>query len=139
MKLVSNKEIRDLTNEEITKKIEEYKETLINLRGNEIKMQEQINSATTQLSLLERSLTSEQNNLRDTDSELFAEQKRDEEIREQIITLQDELAEIEYKGKKLTKELDEIEEEIAKCNKSVSGKTGTLDKKREEQNKYQEQ
>lgn len=140
--------VSDLTNEieslstsssNLSQKIEEYKETLINLRGNEIKMQEQINSATTQLSLLERSLTSEQNNLRETDTELFAEQKRDEEIREQVITLQDELAEIEYRGKKLTKELDELDEEIAKCNKSVSGKTGTLDKKREEQNKYQEQ
>ena len=32
VKLVNNKEIRDLTNEEITKKIEEYKEELFNLR-----------------------------------------------------------------------------------------------------------
>ena len=32
MKLVNNKEIRDLTNEEITKKITEYKEELFNLR-----------------------------------------------------------------------------------------------------------
>ena len=32
VKLVSNKEIRELTNEEITKKIEEYKEELFNLR-----------------------------------------------------------------------------------------------------------
>ena len=32
VKLVSNKEIWDLTNEEITKKIEEYKEELFNLR-----------------------------------------------------------------------------------------------------------
>ena len=31
VKLVNNKEIRDLTNEEITKKIEEYKEELFNL------------------------------------------------------------------------------------------------------------
>ena len=29
---MNNKEIRDLTNEEITKKIEEYKEELFNLR-----------------------------------------------------------------------------------------------------------
>ena len=35
MKLVNNKEIRDLTNEEITKKIEEYKEELFNLRFNQ--------------------------------------------------------------------------------------------------------
>ena len=32
VRLVSNKEIRELTNEEITKKIEEYKEELFNLR-----------------------------------------------------------------------------------------------------------
>ena len=32
VKLVNNKKIRDLTNEEITKKIEEYKEELFNLR-----------------------------------------------------------------------------------------------------------
>ena len=32
VKLVNNKEIRDLTNEEITKKIEEYNEELFNLR-----------------------------------------------------------------------------------------------------------
>ena len=32
VKLVNNNEIRDLTNEEITKKIEEYKEELFNLR-----------------------------------------------------------------------------------------------------------
>ena len=35
VKLVSNKEIRDLTNEEITKKIEEYKQELFNLRFNQ--------------------------------------------------------------------------------------------------------
>ncbi len=32
---MSNKEIRDLTNEEITKKIEEYKQELFNLRFNQ--------------------------------------------------------------------------------------------------------
>lgn len=32
VKLVNNKEIRDLTNEEITKKITEFKEELFNLR-----------------------------------------------------------------------------------------------------------
>ena len=32
VKLVNNKEIRDLTNEQIVKKIEEYKEELFNLR-----------------------------------------------------------------------------------------------------------
>ena len=35
MTLVKNNEIRELTNEEITKKIEEYKEELFNLRFNQ--------------------------------------------------------------------------------------------------------
>jgi len=35
VKLVKNNEIRELTNEEITKKIEEYKEELFNLRFNQ--------------------------------------------------------------------------------------------------------
>lgn len=35
VKLVKNNEIRELTNEQITKKIEEYKEELFNLRFNQ--------------------------------------------------------------------------------------------------------
>lgn len=35
--------------------------------------------------------------------------------------------------------MNKLDEEIAKANKSVWGKSDTLDKKREEQNKYQEQ
>ena len=40
---------------------------------------------------------------------------------------------------KLAKEMSKLDEEIAKCDKSVSGKTGTLDKKREDERRYQEQ
>lgn len=35
MKLMKNKEIRELSSEEITKKIEEYKEEIFNLRFNQ--------------------------------------------------------------------------------------------------------
>lgn len=35
VKLVKNNEIRELTNEQITKKIDEYKEELFNLRFNQ--------------------------------------------------------------------------------------------------------
>ena len=126
-------------NSNLVQKIDEYKDTLINLRGNEIKMQEQITASSNQVSLLERNLTSEHNSLRETEDELYTEQKRADEINDQVIAIQDEISEIEYRGKKITEELNHLDEEIAKCNKSVSGKTGTLDKKREEQNKYQEQ
>lgn len=126
-------------NTELTKKIDEYKETLQKLKLNEIQMQEQISASQNQIGMLNRQLASEMATLRETEDELFAETKRAEEINEQINTYQDELAEIEYRGKKLADEMNKLDEEIAKANKSVSGKSDTLDKKREEQNKYQEQ
>ena len=136
-----NKQITDLhkQNSELTKKIEEYKETLSKLRVNEVQMQEQIKAAQEQASTLNRQLASEQATLRETEDELFTETKRAEEINEQINTYQDELAEIEYRGKKLAEEMGNLDKEIAKANESVSGKNDKLEKKREEQNTYQEQ
>lgn len=126
-------------NTNLSGKISEYKETLNKLRMNEAQMREQTNSAKNQISMLERSLSSEQNTLRSIDDELFAETKHSEEINEQINSVQDELNEIEYRGKKLAEQLNKLDEDIAKCNKSVSGKSNSLQKKQEEQNKYQEQ
>ncbi len=136
-----NNQIKELhsKNSELTEKINEYKETLQKLKLNEIQMREQISASQNQISVLNRQLASEQASLHDTEDEIFAESKRAEEINEQINTYQDELAEIEYRGKKLADEMNQLDEEIAKANKSVSGKSSTLDKKREEQNKYQEQ
>ncbi|SFI49619.1 chromosome segregation protein [Treponema bryantii] len=136
-----NNQIKELhsKNSELTSKINEYKETLQKLKLNEIQMQEQISASQNQISVLNRQLASEQATLHETQDELYAETKRAEEINEQIQTYQDELAEIEYRGKKLADEMNKLDEEIAKANKSVSGKSDTLDKKREEQNKYQEQ
>ena len=126
-------------NSDLTKKISEYKETLSKLQLNEVQMKEQIASGEQQTAVLTRQFTGEQNNLRETEDELFAENKRAEEINDQIMGFQDELAEIEQRGIKLADEMKKIDEEIAKCNASVSGKTDKLNKKREEQNKYQEQ
>ena len=136
-----NLEIDNLHAENIglSKKINEYKDTLNKLEKNEIQMKEQIASAQNQISFQTRTLTSEQNSLRDIEDEIYTENKHAEETKEQIIVLQDELAEIEYRGNKLADELKVIDEEIAQCNKSVSGKSNTLTKKQEEQNRYQEQ
>lgn len=126
-------------NSTLTKKIDEYKDTLHKLNGSQIKMQEQISAAEQQITFIKRSLTTEQNSLREAEEELYAEQKRGDELNEQIEDIQSELSEIEYRGQKLAKELSVLDEEIAKCNKSVSGKSDTLQKKQEDQNKYQMQ
>ncbi|MCI6810306.1 MAG: AAA family ATPase [Spirochaetia bacterium] len=137
----TNKQISEIhtENTNLTAKINEYKETLNNLKINEGKMQEQITASKNQISMLERSLASEQSTLRNIDDELFTENKHQEEITDQINEVQDELAEIEYRGNKLAEELKRLDEEIAKCNKSVSGKSDALQRKQDEQRKYQEQ
>ena len=135
-----NSQITELhtQNEDLNKKIKEYNDTLNKLRMNEVQMQEQINAAQNQISILNRTLASENTLLRETQDELYSENKRAEEIKEQITTLEEELAEIEARGKKLADEMNLLDKEIETCNKSVSGKSDTLNKKREEQNKYQE-
>ena len=128
-----------LENTELLKKITEYKDTLNKLNVNEAQMQGQIQSAQQQISTLERSLTSEKNSMQECEEEIYTESKRAEEVNEKISTLQDELDEIEERGQKLAKEMSKLDEEIAKTNEKVSGKNDSLDKKRAEQNKYQEQ
>ena len=136
-----NKEMTNLhaENEDLADKINEYRDTLYKLEKNEIQMQEQISAAQNQINIQNRTLTTEQNNLREAEDEIYTENKRFDEIHEQVLTIQDELAEIERRGTKLADELKVLDEEIAKCNKSVSGKSDMLTKKQEEQNKYQEQ
>ncbi|HAH62069.1 MAG TPA: chromosome segregation protein SMC, partial [Treponema sp.] len=123
----------------LVEKINEYKETLGRLRINEVQMKEQISASEQQTSILRRSLTSQQNTLRDTDDELVNENKHAADLNDQISDVQDELAEIEQKGIALADELKTLDEGIAKCNSSVSGKQNALRKKQEEQNRCQEQ
>lgn len=126
-------------NKTLLSKIEEYKETLNKLKLNEIQMKEQISASQSQINMLNRQISSEKASLEETENELFIETKRADEISDQINTYQDELAEIEYRGKKLAEEMNALDAEIVKANKNVSGKSDSLNKKREEQNRCQEQ
>lgn len=120
-------------------KIDEYKETLSKLKVNQAQMQEQISAAEQQASILRRTLTSQQNDLRETENEYNEQVKLGDDLNDQISGVQDELDEIESKGKKLADELNELDSGITKCNSSVSGKQDALRKKQDEQNKCQEQ
>ena len=126
-------------NSGLVKKIDEYKETLNRLKVNQVRMKEQIAASEQQLTLLRRTLTGEQNTLRNTDEELFTENRRAEDMNEQILGIQQDLAEIENRGMRLADSLKELDEKITDSNSSVSGKRGALQKKQEEQNKYQAQ
>ena len=124
-------------NSGLAEKIDEYKETLSRLRINEAQMQAEITAGRQQIDLLRRNLTSEENSLRTNEDELYSEQKRASDMNEQILGIEQELAEIEQRGRALTDELNLLDKQIAECNSSVSGKQEALSKKQEEQNKYQ--
>jgi len=120
-------------------KINEYKETLSQLRVSEAQMQQQIFNAKQTADLLKRNLVSEQNALRQNEQDLYLEQKNQEDLEERISDLDEALGEIERRGRECAETMGSLDEEIKRCNTSVSGKKNALDKKREEQQKYQSQ
>ena len=126
-------------NGELVKKINEYRETLNQLRVTEASMAQAIFGVKQNVEILRRSLVSEQNNLRQNQEEFEQEQRRRDELNEQIIDVQSELAAIEHRGQKCADEMSEINSEIVRCNSSVSGTQNKLDKKQEEQRKIQSQ
>lgn len=126
-------------NGELVKKINEYRETLNQLRVTEASMAQAIFGVKQNVEILRRSLVSEQNNLRQNQEEFEQEQRRRDELNEQIIDVQSELAAIEHRGQKCADEMSEINSEIVRCNSSVSGTQNKLDKKQEEQKKIQSQ
>ena len=123
----------------LSSKINESKETLSQLRISEAQMQQQIFNAKQTADLLKRNLVSEQNALRQNEQDLYLEQKNQEDLEERITDLDDALADIEKKGRDCAETMGQLDEEIKRCNTSVSGKKNALDKKREEQQKYQSQ
>ena len=102
-------------------------------------MQAHIQAGEEQIRLLKRELTSQETNLNELENEYYLEQKRYEEIQEQIVEIEGEIASIEHKGYKMTEELTSLEKEIHFRNNDVSGKKETIKKKTEEVAKYQSQ
>ncbi len=126
-------------NADLIEKIDEYKETLSKLRINEAEMQQQIFNARQNKEKLHQDVTREQNSLRQNEQELFIEKKNQEDLEERLDDLQGALAVIERTGAECAENMGLLNDEIKKCNSSVSGKQNALDKKREEQQKYQAQ
>ena len=119
-------------NSELVKKINEYRDTLNQLRVTEASMQQSIFGVKQNVEILRRSLVSEQSNLRQNEEELLSEQRHQEELNDQIIEIQGELASIERRGQKCADEMNSINNEISRCNSSDSGTQNKLEKKQEE-------
>ncbi len=126
-------------NANLVEKIDEYKDTLSKLRVNEAEMQQQIFNARQNKEKLHMDVTREQNSLRQNEQELFIEKKNQEDLEERLDEIQGALAVIERSGSECAENMGLVNDEIKKCNSSVSGKQSALDKKREEQQKHQAQ
>ncbi|MCQ2248991.1 MAG: AAA family ATPase [Treponema sp.] len=126
-------------NIQLTKKINEYKETLSKLTVNRAQMIQQIKNCEQQISQLKRALVQEENSLNDQKNDLYEETKHRDDVEEQIQETEEEIAEINARGAKIMDEIDSIKKSIDDCNSKVSGKQNALQKKQEEKTKYQAQ
>ena len=124
-------------NIDLSQKISEYRETLEKLRINHAQMKSEVQAADDQIRIIRRELRNQENALLDLENEFFTETKRAEEIHDQIIDLESEIASIEHRGRSLTKELENLEYSISSKNKDVSGKQEVVQKKTQELGKYQ--
>ena len=136
-----NQIIKDLnaSNVNLSMKIDEYKDTLSKLKQNEAAMGEQLKSIEEKIAMLQRSVRSEEINLKTNDEEIYSESCRMEDTQEQLESIQEDLAEIERRGTETVDRQNELYKQIDDCNSKVSGKQNDLKKKQELQNKFQSQ
>ena len=113
-------------NEQLAVKINEYRKTLEDLRIHKTKMKAESDAAEQQAAFLRRELSAQQAALRELENELYAEQKRFGEIKEQLLEIEGEIASIDRKGRQLTEALEQLEKEIASRNSELSSNEGTL-------------
>jgi chromosome segregation protein len=116
-------------NEELNGKINEYRKTLEELRVNRMRMTTQAQAAEEQAKLIRRELAGQEALLKTVGDELFLFRKRFDELAERIASTEEELAEIEKKGKELTGDLEKLEKDIAKRNGDVAGTQEAVKKK----------
>ncbi|MGP1588020.1 MAG: chromosome segregation SMC family protein [Treponemataceae bacterium] len=130
----NQKKIADLhdSNGNLSKKITEYKATLEKLNLNQVQMKAQIETKQHSIGFLKRDLASQEGLLKDLDNEIYTENRHLEQMNEQILEIESEIASIQYQGEKLGKELEDLQNEISSKNKDVTGKQASIVKKTEE-------
>jgi chromosome segregation protein len=112
-------------------KVDEYRGTLEELRGNRIRAETQGKAAEEALAMLRREIGSQEGYLREIENEVFLEEKRLGEAEEELGDLDSELAEIEGKGRALQDELSRLEREISVKNSDLGKRQEDLKKRME--------
>jgi len=125
-------------NDDLGKKINEYRSTLENLRVNRMKMTTQAQAAEEQGRLIRRELLGQESLHKTIQDELFADRKRYTETEERIADAEKEIVEIEGKGRQLASDMEALEKEITAKNGDVAGTQDSIRKRMAELTKAQE-
>jgi chromosome segregation protein len=118
-------------NGELGVKIEGYRETLQEQRLARARMSAQSEAAEERARLIRRELNGQEGRLKSIEDELFRARRRFDEVNESITNAEQEIAEIEIKGQKLSANMEKLEKDIAARNKDVSGKQNDIQLKSE--------
>ncbi|MDR3303418.1 MAG: AAA family ATPase, partial [Treponema sp.] len=125
-------------NQDLSVKIDEYRATLEELRMNRVRMATQAQAAEQQARLIRRELAGQEALLKTVSDELFLDRKRFEELGERISDAEEDLADIEKKGRDMTVALETLEADIATRNDAVADKREAIKDKSAALTKVQE-
>ena len=116
-------------NRELAVRIDEYRATLEDLRGNRIRMQTQVQAAEESLALIRREIAGQEAHCRELDGEAALEERRLGESQEDLLATDGEIADIEKRGRELTVELERLEKDIAIKNSDLGKRQEDLRKR----------
>ncbi len=115
----------------LSEKVDEYRRTLEDQRGNRIRMQTQAAGAEEALTMLRREIAGQEGYLKELENESFLEGKRLRDGEEELGGIDEEIADIERRGRELSAELERLEKDIALKNSDLSKRQEDLKKKME--------
>ena len=118
-------------NRSLGEKLDEYRRTLEDQRGNRIRMQTQATGAEEALGLLRREIAGQESYLKELENEVFLEGKRLLESEEELGGIDEEIADIEKRGRELSAELERLEKDIALKNSDLTKRQEELKKRME--------
>jgi chromosome segregation protein len=118
-------------NRALGEKVDEYRRTLEDQRGNRIRMQTQAAGAEEALGMLRREIAGQEGYLKELENEAFLEEKRLREGEEELGGIDEEIADIERRGRELSAELERLEKDIALKNSDLAKRQDDLKKRME--------
>jgi len=113
----------------LVEKVDEYRRTLEDQRGNRIRMQTQATGAEEALGMLRREIAGQEGYLKELENEAFLEEKRLRDSEEELGGIDEEIADIERRGRELSAELARLEKDIALKNSDLTKRQDDLKKR----------